>query len=300
VQRDTWEVEKLAKLTLSLYRSGEIAGFFLSSSLHRDPDRTVEEELEVVKLLRKMGYDGYIHLRLMPGTSRHLIEEAVQLVDRVGVNLEAPTSDIFDELCPDKGSFKVDVIKRLQWVAEAVSSLKNHVDVDTQLVLGALPDSDREYLDVTCWLYHDLGLKRVYYSAFEPIPGTPLEKSKPCPPQREYRMYQASFLIRDYGFLPDELYSLLTEDGFLPNVDPKLAYAKANKDMFPIDLNTASKSEMIKVPGIGPVTAEKITRARSNLKISRYSDLEGVLGRTLARRVAPYVDLKDKRLRNLI
>jgi predicted DNA-binding helix-hairpin-helix protein len=281
---------------------GVIKGLFLSSAVWKDPDSTVEKELESIQCLRELGYTGYVHLRLMPGMSRYLIKETVKLADRIGVNLEAPTSEIFSEICPDKGDFKTDVLKRLEWICKEARKVSRREEwghskagVDTQVVVGAVSDTDEQYLRLTDWLYRKLGLRRVYYSGFEPIPGTPLEKQKPCSPSREYRLYQASFLLRDYGFRLSDLLSILKE-GYLPNIDPKLAFAKKNPDLFPIDLNEAEKLDLMKVPGIGPVTATKIIKAREKVKIRYFSDLEKIVGKSLAKRIMPFVKLQEKRL----
>jgi len=308
--RTRWEPEKLAKITMHLWRERKIRGLFLSSSVSKDADEVTERQLDVLRKLRDDGYKGYIHLRLMPGVSKHFIREAVELADRVGVNLEAPNKAIFSEICPDKGGFREAILKRLEWVVDEAQRVKNEVPrpefgfakagVDTQLIVGAVEDSDWQHILVTAWLYKELGLKRVYYSGFEPIPHTPLERQTPSPPSREYRLYQSSFLIRDYGFKAEWLAQIIDDEGFLPNIDPKLALAKKNPDMFPIDLNTATYHEMIRIPHIGPVTARKIITARKNIRIRYSADLERIIGASLTRRVNQYVDLKDKRLADFL
>lgn len=304
--RIMWKPKKLAELTMQLWRERKIAGLFLSSSVSKDPDYVTEMQLDVLRIIRKIGYSGYIHLRIMPGVSSHYIREAVELADRVGVNLEAPNKDVFSELCPDKGDFKETIIKRLTWITNEVQRAKQitqqpkfgfaKAGVDTQMILGATDDNDWQYLKVTEWLYKKQGLKRVYYSGFEPIAHTPLEKRRACSPWREYRLYQCSFLIRDYGFRIGNLTQIVNDEGFLPNADPKLAFAEANPDMFPIDLNTASYHEIVQIPHIGPVTARRIMKARENMQIRYFADLERIIGRNLCRRVSRYVELKDKKL----
>ena len=301
----SWKPEKLVEVTLHLWRTGRIAGLFLSSSIPGDPDRVVERQLDVLKGLRSRGFTGYIHLKLMPGVSRHLISEAVELADRVGVNLEAPDPNIFSEICPDKGGFGEAVLKRLSWAVDEVRRARlrapdaefgcGRAGVDTQMVVGAAEDDDLQYLEVVEMLYRRLGLRRVYFSGFEPQPYTPLERRLPCPKSRVRRLYQASFLIRDYGIGVDELAQIL-EGGLLPNVDPKVALARQTPDLFPIDLNTATYREILRIPGIGPVNAKKIVEARKRSKIRRISDLERILGASLARGVLPYVHLEYKPL----
>ena len=306
--RTAWNPQKLAEITMHLWSQGKIRGLFLSSSVAKDPDHVTEKQLEVLNNLRSMGYSGYIHLRIMPGTSRHYIREAVRLADRVGVNLEAPNSDVFDELCPDKGGFKEAILKRLDWIIEEVISLKrkgevkgrkfgfSRAGIDTQLIVGAVEDNDLQHIRTTEWLYKKLGLRRVYYSGFEPIPQTPLEKRPTCPPWREYRLYQASFLIRDYGITSKELETILNDKGFLPNMDPKRVLAKINPEIFPVNLNTVSFYEIVRIPHIGPTTAKKILEARKTKPIKYSSDLEKILGPHLTRKVLQYVEVKDKSL----
>jgi predicted DNA-binding helix-hairpin-helix protein len=281
-------------------------GLFLSSSVLGDPDYITEKQLEVLRILRKTEYTGYIHLRVMPGVSRNYITEAVELADRVGINLDAPNREIFSDLCPDKGGFKEAILKRLDWIVDEVRRAKpeaaeskfgfGKAGVDTQMIVGAVSDNDWQYIQTTDRLYKKLGLKRVYYSGFEPVPNTPLEKQSACPPSREYRLYQSSFLIRDYGFTVGAFSQIVNDEGFLPNTDPKLVFAKMNPDMFPIDLNTATYYEIVRIPHVGPLTARKIINARKNAKIRYPSDLEGVLGAGLARRINRYVELKYRKL----
>lgn len=305
-QRISWEPQKLARVTMNLWKKGKICGLFLSSSVSKDADFIMEEQLETLRQLRSMQYSGYVHLRLMPGVSRHYIHEAVELADRVGINLEAPNESIFDELCPDKGGLKEAVLKRLDWLIDEGERAKDNVlkpkfgfmksGIDTQMIVGAVDDNDWEHLQATEWLYKKLKLKRVYYSGFEPIEQTALEKQRACPPWRERRLYQSSFLLKEYGWTADSFASIVNDEGFLPNADPKLAAATMNRDMFPIDLNTATYSETLRIPHVGPITAKRILKARDTRKIRYFSDMESIVGVHLARRIRRYVDLKDKTL----
>jgi len=301
-----WEPKKLAEVTMHLWREGKIMGLFLSSSVFKDPDHVTEQQLEVLRALRKMEYLGYVHLRLMPGVGQHYLREAVELADRVGVNLEAPSKEVFDELCPDKGGFNEAILKRLGWIVDEVQRAKPEAaesrfgfvkaGIDTQMIVGAVDDNDWQYLQVTEWLYKKHGLRRVYYSGFEPIPQTPLKNRAACSPSREYRLYQSSFLIRDYGFRAESFAHIVDDEGFLPNIDPKLALAEKNPDVFPIDLNTATYYEIVRIPHVGPVTARKIMEARKSMKVKFMADLERILGANLTRRINQYVELKDKSL----
>jgi len=305
-----WEPRKLAGITKRLWEERKIMGLFLGSSVSKDSDFVTERQLETVRTLRDMRYTGYIHLRLMPDVDRHYIREAIEVADRVGVNLEAPNKEVFSELCPDKGGFEESVRKRLEWIAAEVRRAKAEktkpkfgfakAGVDTQMIVGAVDDNDWQHLQTTEWLYGKLGLKRVYYSGFEPVPKTPLERQAACPPSREYRLYQSSFLIRDYGFSLDSFAQVVDDEGFLPNVDPKLAFAKMNPDLFPIDLNSASYHEILRIPQIGPMTAKRIIEGRKNMKIRHVADLEQIIGANLTRRVSRYIELKDKKLTDFL
>ena len=306
----TWQPQKLAKVTMHLWKERKICGLFLTSSITKDPDHITVKQLETLQILRKTGYTGYIHLRIMPGTSKHLIKQAAELSDRIGINLEAPNKQLFSELCSDKGGFKEAILKRMEWiVAEAKSARAKAYKpacgyaksgVDTQMIVNAVDDNDWQYIQATEWLYKRMELKRVYYSGFEPIPHTPLEKRSACPPSREHRLYQVSFLLRDYEFKADDFAPVVSDEGFLPNIDPKLAFAKANSDLFPIDLNTANYSEIVRTPHIGPKTAKKILQTRRITKIRFSSDLERIIGANFTRRISRYVDLKDRRLTDFL
>jgi len=280
----------------------------LSSSIPGDPDRAVEFELEAVRALRALGFEGYVHLRLMPGTSRHLVAEAAELADRIGVNLEAPAGELFDEICPDKGSFQADILKRLIWAKEEADKLVQlqtemcygacRAGIDTQMIVGAVEDSDLDFLLTTEWLYKRLGLRRVYFSPFEPVPGTPLEKHPACPRRRVLRLYQASFLIRDYGVRANELGELVGPDSRLPDKDPKVALAELQADRFPLDPNEAGFWELVRVPGIGPRAARRILAERaSGREIRSLADLARLIGLRKALRAAKYLDLAGPGLR---
>ena len=304
--REEWEPGKLAEVTLHLWKERKIMGLFLSSSVLKDPDYITEKQLQVLRTLRKSGFTGYIHLRIMPGMSRSYLREAIELSDRVGVNLEAPNKEIYNEICPDKGGFKEAIMKRLEWIVVETKKARNEMykprfgygraGVDTQMIVGAADDNDWHHLQMTEQLYQKFNLRRVYYSGFEPLFHTPLEDHVACSPSREYRLYQSSFLLRDYGFTVGNFSSIVDDQGFLPNLDPKLAFAEVNPDIFPMNLNTAIYHDIVKIPHIGPITAKRIIRAREKIKIQYAIDLERIIGASFARKVNPYIELKDKRL----
>ena len=290
----------MARLGLKLWREGLVEGVFLTSTVDGDPDRSMEAELEAAERLRRMGFRGYIHLRVMPGCSRHLIQQAAELANRIGVNLEASRPSLFNELCPDKGGYRVDLVKRLEWCIEEARSARRRglkVDVDTQVVVGALDDDDLSYLELTQRLYESQVLRRVYFSGFEPIKDTPLQSRPPCPRLREVALYQASFLLRDYGFTVDDLKPLLDEHDMLPRgVNLKLAYAKANRDLYPVDVNKASLHELLRVPGIGPRSGLFLLKSRDVRGRLSLSDVKQALGTIRFRRASRFLALGSRRL----
>lgn len=258
ITRTFWETEKLVKLTIELTRKNIIKGFFLSSTLFKDPDYVAEKQIEVIKSLRENGYKNYIHVTLIPGTSIHLMKEIVKYANRVGINIETPKG-YYDEI---KISFdyKNDVIKRMKILSRLVKKEKSgKKDMVTQFIIGATSENDFEILKTTHWLYKRLGIKRVYYSAFEPIKQTPLENKKPESKIREFRLYQASFLIRDYNFSFKDF--VFDERGFLINKDPKEVIAE--KMNLKIDLEKANFEDLIKIPGVGKKTAIKILKTKN-------------------------------------
>ncbi len=294
-QRSMWEPRNLVDHVLASYRARRIDGFFLSSTLYGDPDRVVERELEVAEALRRRGYKGYLHLRLMPGTSMSLVERAAELADRVGLNIEAPPS-IFPELAPSKGDWLQDIVKRLEWLTRLLHVYRGRRGpgylsrgVDTQLVLGALDETDEEVLE-TIHMVLGIGVTRVYISGFRPYPGTPLENRPAAPAWRAHRVMQAVELMRSYGFTIDMIRSVLDDKGMLPNRDPKLVFAERNPGLYPVDVSTATYAELLLVPGIGPATAARILALRRTRRLT-VDTLRRVMGIKRFNRAYPYISL---------
>ena len=292
VPRENWDIEKLVEITLRLWKKGLIEGLFLSSSVYSDPEVVVENEVETARLLRERGFKGYIHLRLMPGTPKYLVWEATEVADRIGVNLESMDPSVFYEIAPDKGDYKLDLLDVLKecyntWRELRVDGVLR-AGIDTQVIVG-VGETDESTIRATYELISKLKLRRIYYSPFEPIPGTPLERNPPCPQHRATLLYQVFFLFRDYGFKLEEVLSLLDERGMLPPVrDIKKEYAKRNSELYPIDLHSATKRDLLRVPGIGPKLAEKIIDLRKERRLSKNALIE-VLGLKRARSVVKYV-----------
>jgi predicted DNA-binding helix-hairpin-helix protein len=202
ISRTFWEKEKLIKLTISLTKSKRVNGLFLSSGIFKDPEITVEKQIEVIEELRKRGYKGYIHLTLMPGISLDLMKKACEFADRVGINIEYPKAEYYNE-AKIYLDFLQDTLKRIRLlskISEYFTKKGKKVDVVTQFIVGSLDESDKEILEAVEWLYKKLNLKKIYFSAFEPFKDTPLEKKEAEKKEREKRLYKASFLIKYYNF----------------------------------------------------------------------------------------------------
>jgi predicted DNA-binding helix-hairpin-helix protein len=249
-------------------------------------------------LRHKLNYRGYVHLKIMPGTERDQVLRAMQLADRISINLEAPNSRRLADLAPHK-IFLEELLKPLQWAEETRKTQPARLgwngkwpSLTTQFVVGAVGENDLEILSTTAYLTKQLRLARAYFSAFNPVKDTPLENHAPENPWREHRLYQSSFLLRDYGFDLEDLPFLQT--GFLPlDIDPKIAWAKQNLVEKPIEVNRADRRELLRVPGIGPQGVDAIIIARRTNTLRDLKDLK-TLG-VLVARAAPFVLLNGQR-----
>jgi putative DNA modification/repair radical SAM protein len=265
--------QELASLFLEYYKKDWVRGLFLTSAINISPDASQEKMLETLKILRqRYNYRGYIHCKILPGVDTGLIEATGRLADRLSMNLEAPNQRCLSELAPDK-NFHGELLDGLRKIASFNKRHPLKAGVTTQLVVGAADDRDREILSLSHKLYKDYALRRVYYSAFTPVEDTPLENLRPCSPLREFRLYQADFLLRKYNFTANEL--IFNEKGNLYlDRDPKLVWALNNMDRFPVEINKASFEELIRVPGIGRVSASRITEVRKNTKLKELEQLK--------------------------
>jgi predicted DNA-binding helix-hairpin-helix protein len=298
-RRATFKPEEFANLFLMLVRSNTAQGVFLSSGVAGGGVRTQDQLLDTADILRtKLGFRGYIHLKIMPGAEKAQVERAMQLANRVSVNLEAPNTARLARLAPHK-IFLEELLRPLRWVDEIRRSTPPDKSWNgrwpstvTQFVAGGSDESDLELLTTTAWLNKNVNLKRAYFSAFRPIPDTPLENKAAVDPLREHRLYQASFLLRDYGFDLEEL--PFTGAGNLPlPSDPKLAWAQTNLVERPLEINKAERHDLLRIPGIGPKGADAILLARRQAKLRDISVLKK-LG-ILADRAAPFLLLDGRR-----
>src|SRR5687767_13052492 len=298
-RRATFKPQEFAELFMKLYQSNMAEGIFLSSGIAAGGANTQNKILDTAEILRKkLGFRGYLHLKIMPGAEKDQVQRLMQLADRVSINLEAPNKERLSKLAPNKNFFE-ELFQPLKWVEEIRRSQPAYKGWNgrwpstvTQFVAGGSDETDLELLTTTDWLMKNVRLTRAYYSAFHPIRDTPLENKAAVDPLREHRLYQASFLLRDYGFDLEEMPFL--QNGNLPlPTDPKLAWAQQNLQEKPLEINKADRCELLRIPGIGPKNADAILAAR---RISNLRDITALrrLGIVIAR-VAPFVLLDGRR-----
>jgi len=295
MKRVKFTPDELASGFMALYRAGAVEGLFLSSGVVRGGVTSQDAILDTGAILRqKYGYRGYMHLKLMPGAERDQVREAMRLATRVSINLEAPNAHRLERIAPAK-RFDQELLTRLRWVEELRQDpdARLRASSTTEMVVGPAGESDLELLSVTEVLFRQLHLSRVYYSAFRPVAETPLAEAPPTDPLRQVRLYQASFLLRDYGFELEEL--PFVGEGNLPlSVDPKRAWADEVLARRPVELNSAARAELLRVPGIGPLSADRILQARGKGRLRELSDLRAI-GVRGVQRIAPYVLLDGRR-----
>lgn len=297
-ERATFSPEEFAKVFLALNRSNIAEGIFLSSGIVKNGLFTQDKLIDAADILRnKHNFRGYIHLKIMPGAEFSQVERAMQLADRVSINLEAPTTERLEMLAPRK-RFMDELVQPLKWIDQIRLTQPAQKGWNgrwpssvTQFVVSAVGETDLELLGTTEYLYKQLHLRRAYYSSFNPIPDTPLENTPPGSPVREHRLYEASYLLRDYGFCMEEL--PFDQSGHLPlEVDPKYAWAEHNLLENPLEVNKADKLSLLRVPGIGPKTANLILSARLKNKLTHPDELHS-LGVNLSR-AAPFIQVNGK------
>ena len=294
VPRATLKPDELARTFDEMRQAGLVEGLFLSSGLCGNAARTMDRLLDTVEIVRgRYRFDGYVHLKVLPGASADQIERAGSIADRVSVNLEAPNRRRLSLIAPDKPFDAlvsiVDQIKTLQQrsvgaglprpVVAGLPRPYAPAGQTTQFVAGAAGESDSELLGSAALLYGRYALRRVYYSGYRPVEGTPLEGVPAMPRRRQSRLYQADALLRGYGFEPGDL--PFDEGGELPqDCDPKLAWAARHPEHFPVELNTAGRQALLRVPGIGPTGAERILRLRGRCRLKELRQLAklGVAG----------------------
>jgi len=279
VPRAMFTPDELVTITTEFYKRNYIEGLFLSSGVFQSPDTTMHLMLEVVrKLRREEGFGGYIHMKAIPGASQRLLDEAGKYVDRLSANIELPSERSLHALAPEKqGKLIFSVMRYIEdqrhtLLTDRKKGRKAPLYVpagqSTQLIVGATPDSDKQILRLSHFLYTRFGLKRVYYSAYTPVNADPrLPSLTTMPPlKREHRLYQADWLLRFYHFDVDELFhhSAFLDERF----DPKTWWALTHRDMFPVEVTTADYETLLRVPGIGVKSAKRIIASRKYAPLS--------------------------------
>ena len=300
VRRAVFTADEVVKLTLDFYKRNYIEGLFLSSGIIRNADYTMEQVIAVARTLREVhDFRGYIHLKTIPEASPELIETAARYADRISINIELPTQESLDLLAPEKNMARTKVaMGRIRHKLEEASDRKKDGDKklrhatgqSTQVIVGADASTDADFLVRSDELYRSYKMKRVYYSAFSPIPEPSAILPLKAPPLvREHRLYQADWLMRHYGFAHGEI---LTPEA--PNLDldldPKLSWALRNRQDFPVDIQIAARDVMLRIPGLGVRTVDRIVKIRRFTKI-RLADL--VRLRVSLKKVEPFIITAD-------
>jgi predicted DNA-binding helix-hairpin-helix protein len=296
MKRLTFTPDELASGFDTLQRAGKVQGMFLSSGIIKGGVTTQDKIIDTAEIVRShYGYRGYLHLKVMPAIEYDQLYRLMQLADRVSVNLEGPTQERLNMLAPKK-DFERDLLTMLRWAEEIRRKHPNEklAGTVTQFVVGAVGDTDRELLSLSSRLYREMGLTRAYYSGFSPVIQTPFENVPATDPLREHRLYQASFLLRDYGWKVEDL-PFLTDGNMLLDMDPKRAWAEIHLRALPIEIMTASREQLLRVPGIGPMGADAILKAR---RLGRLTDLSHLrqLNIRAPEQAAPYILLDGHKL----
>lgn len=297
MRRLTFKPGELAKLFDDLQRAKLADGIFLSSGIIRGGVTTQDKIIDTIEIIRRTyRYKGYVHLKIMPGAERDQLRRAMQLADRISINLEGATAERLNALAPKK-DFQGELLRMLVEASaikrEAAQEGRKVASVVTQFVVGAVGDTDLELLATSERLYRQLGLARAYYSAFHPVTQTPFEHLAPVAAIREHRLYQSSFLLRDYGWELEDL--PFAGGGNLDvRIDPKRAYAEQHLRHMPIEVMQADRLGLMKIPGVGPKGADAIIKARKTGKITEIAHLRQ-LGIRAPEQAAPYILLDGKR-----
>lgn len=305
VRRARFTSKEVVDLTLSFYRRNYIEGLFLSSGIVKSSSHTMEQMIEVARSLREdHGFRGYIHLKTIPEADPELIERAGLWADRVSINVELPTDAGLARLAPDKDSKQIEgAIARIgDAITEARDARKRFrhaprfapAGQSTQMIVGADEANDSQIIGRASQLYDRFRLRRVYYSAFSPIPDASAVLPLKRPPLiREHRLYQSDWLVRFYGFTANEVQQATDAHGMLPlDIDPKLAWALGHREQFPVDINRAPCEMLLRVPGLGTRAVAAIVRARRHHRL-RLDDL-GRLTRSISK-IRPFIIAADWR-----
>jgi len=302
VTRARFSVEEVIQLTLSFYQRNCIEGLFLSSGIIRSPDYTMEQIVHIASQLREVhDFRGYIHLKTIPDASPELLALAGRYADRLSINVELPSADSLRVLAPEKNAISID--RAMARIRTGIDSSKEKsisgrcapkfagAGQSTQMIIGADQSNDSHILQRSSQLYKDHRLRRVYYSAFSPIPDASSQLPLIEPPLvREHRLYQSDWLMRFYGFSAREIVGTLKNGMLDLELDPKSAWALSNRQFFPVNVNKDCRERLLRVPGFGTTTVKRILEARAYCRI-RVSDLQGM--NSALKRSLPFVEAAD-------
>ena len=307
VQRARFTTQEVVKLTLDFYKRNYIEGLFLSSGIIRNGDYTMEQLVEVARSLREdHRFGGYIHLKTIPEASPELLERAGRYADRLSINVELPTEEGLNKLAPEKDALGIrGAMGELKWRIDENKEARKAEKVlrakpprfapagqSTQMIVGADGADDGAILRASHSLYDTYRMRRVYYSAFSPIPDASAQLPPRAPPlQREHRLYQADWLLRFYEFNVDEIVPAQAGSGMLDlDIDPKLAWALRHPEQFPVDLNAAPREMLLRVPGLGTRNVQKVIASRRHGKL-RLGDLSRL--RAPLQKMLPFIEVLD-------
>lgn len=287
--------EELANTFMKFFHSGLVHGLFLSSGINKSANSTMEDMIKAIEIIRyKFKFNGYVHLKILPGADYSYVEKAVKLANRVSVNLESTDKNYLNEIAPKK-DFENDLLKRMKWINTTIKKESSRKTQTTQFIVGATDESDYDILKRTNQLYKELNVFRTYFSAFQPVPDTPLQEKQPVPLIREHRLYQSDWLLRFYGFKFEEI--TFNKDGNLSlDLDPKMAWANAHPEKFPVEINTADTNELLRVPGIGLKSAERIVEQRQKNKFYTIESLKRM--RVVTKRAKQFITINGKKSDN--
>jgi predicted DNA-binding helix-hairpin-helix protein len=279
-QRATFTPDEMANTFLDLYQKNIAKGLFLSSGIAGGGVRIQDKIIDTTEILRtKKKFEGYLHMKIMPGAEYDQIKQLMKYADRVSINLEAPNPQRLNNLAPLK-NFGEELFSRMKWVETIRKNYdpkqnwkKKWPSLTTQMVIGPSGENDVEILRASDYLFQNFHLARIYFMTFKPVLNTPLENFPAENPMRGHRLYQASFLLRDYGFTFEDF--AFDQKGLLDlNCDPKKFWAENNLKGSPVEINHASREELLRIPGIGPKRVEMISRYRKKKKIQSEDDLK--------------------------
>ena len=306
VERAAFTPLEIADLTIEFYKRNYIEGLFLSSAVIKNPDYTMELIIEAISILRyRYKFNGYIHAKAIPGASRVLVEKLGLMADRLSVNIELPSSDSLKTFAPQKT--KENIITPMKQIQQSITEARHDMTLyrhapsfapsgqSTQMIIGASPESDKTILTLSQNLYDRFKLKRVFFSAYVPLGKNPLLPVTAPPLLREHRLYQADWLLRFYKFRAEELLSEETPN-FSTLIDPKCEWALRHMEFFPVEINTAPYEMILRIPGIGVRSAQKIVKARRYTRLS-FEDLKKM--RISMKRAKYFVTVNGKTFDNM-